>query len=152
MGEAWEVHLQPTGPCPRLIDCPCPMLSRVARLAKVDVTQSFPCPTCAVYTILLRFPTYVGQVGAKANQRKRPPMRRQRDHFKKARQLQGNYMGRRARNLRSTPFFGKCPILPELLACDGTQACAMILLPETPPAWPPEYNRAQVGTVAGPLF
>ena len=117
----------------RLIDCPCPRLSRVARLAKVDVTESLPRPTCATYAILGRFPTYVGQVGAKAKNRKRPPMRRQRDHFRKAKQLQGHYMGRRARNLRRTPFFGKCPSLPRLLARAGPHACTMRLLQETPP-------------------
>ena len=105
----------------------------MARLAKVDVTQSLLRPTCAAYTILGRFPTYIGQVGAKAKNRKRPPMRRQRDHFRKAKQLQGHYMGRRARNLRGTPFLGKCPSLPRLLAGDGTHVCTMRLLRETPP-------------------
>ena len=42
-------------------------------------------------------------------------------------------MGRRARNLRRTPFFGKCPSLPRLLARDGIHACTMRLLQETPP-------------------
>ena len=59
-----------------LIDCPCPRLPRVARLAQVDVSQSLLRPTCTAYAIIGRFPTYVGQVGAKARNQKRPPMRR----------------------------------------------------------------------------
>ena len=42
-------------------------------------------------------------------------------------------MGRRVRNLRQNPFFGKCPSLPRLLALDGPHQCTMRLLEETSP-------------------
>ena len=59
-----------------LVDCPVPRLSRAARLAKIDVRRSLLTPSCSAYAILEKFPTYMGQVGAKAARRQRPPMER----------------------------------------------------------------------------
>ena len=60
-------------------------------------------------------------------------MNRQRDHFRKSATLRGHYMGRRVRKIRRSPFFGKFPGLPRLLARDGPQQCTMRLLEETAP-------------------
>ena len=97
-----------------LIDCPCRGFPALRVLQKLTARRAYY-PTCAAYAILGRFPTYVGQVGAKAKLKKRLPMRRQRENFRKAKQLQGQYMGRTARNLRETHFLENVRASPDYL-------------------------------------
>ena len=116
-----------------LVDCPEPRLSRAARLAKIDVHRSLLTPSCSTYAILGKFPTYVGQVGAKARKRRRPFMDRLKGHFSRAKSLKAMYMGSTQRRWKKTPFFGNIPSLPRLLAMHGTHQVTMRPMEDAPP-------------------
>ena len=108
-----------------LINCPVPRLSRAARLAKIDVSRSLLTPSCSAYAILGKFPTYVGQVGARAKRRRRPFMDRLKGHFARAKTLKTMYMGRTPRRRKRTQFLRSTPSLPKLLALHGTHQVTM---------------------------
>ena len=64
--------------------CPVPRLSRAARLAKIEASRSLLSPACAAYAQLGKFPTYVGQVGARARLKARAFYARAKGHCQKA--------------------------------------------------------------------
>ena len=116
-----------------LSDCPVPRFARAARLAKIDASRSLLSPPCAAYALLGKFPTYVGQVGARAKLRKRPFMARLVGHFQKAKALKAAYHHNKVRKRRAKRFFGTTPSLPRLLAMHGTHQVTMRPMEDAPP-------------------
>ena len=101
-----------------MVDAPCTRLSTVAH-CESQCNVEPPKADVRVIRSARPLPDLCRAGQCKAHKRVRPPMNRQRNHFRRSTTLRGHYMQRRVRNMRRSPFFGKSPGLPRPLARDG---------------------------------
>ena len=110
-----------------LLDCPCPRLARVARLARIPVTNSLRVAGILIYAVIGRFAPYMGQLGGKTR-RARTPLRRLMEHAARSKNLQRHFTEQRKRNLRTQGKLGNRPSLPRTLARVGTHSASILPL------------------------
>ena len=110
-----------------LLDCPCPRLARVARLATIPIGQSLRTAGILVYAVIGRFAPYVGQLGGKTR-RERAPIRRLVEHIQRAKFLYNHFAGQRRRNLRTAGKMGHRPSLARTLARLGGHKASILPL------------------------
>ena len=110
-----------------LIDCPCPRLARVARLATILIGQSLRTAGILIYAVIGRFAPYVGQLGGKTRC-ERTPLRRLVEHIQRAKFLYNHFVGQRRRHLRTAGKMGHRPSLARTLARLGGHKASILPL------------------------
>ena len=114
-----------------LLQCPCPRLARIARLASIPTGRSLKTAGILIYAVIGRFAPYVGQSGGKTLQQ-RTPLSRLHEH-KKGKYLFNHFSGQRRQNLRTTGKLGNHPSLAQVLAQVGGHKASILPLQQATP-------------------
>ena len=115
-----------------LLQCPCPHLARIARLASIPIGRSLRTAGILIYAVIRRYAAYVGQLGWETRQQ-RTPVSRLHEHIRRAKYFFNHFTGQCHRNLRTTGKLGNRPSLARVLAWVGGHKASILPLQQATP-------------------